>query len=150
MKEENNTVKVDKTIEKLNTIVVELGEVFRAIDEDEDNPHPFVTVEYEDMKELRDELIPLLKDYKHWLQEYEDGNMQLNIDGEAVQLNQPVYGRGENAPAYKKSIDEKMIYKLWCKNISINEIARRVGCSADTVKRRMKKIQLRIERGEKI
>lgn len=148
MKEENNTVKVEKAIEKLNTIVRQLKIVFDdAIKNDYD---PFVEVSYEEVEELRDEIMPMLKDYKHWLQEYEEGNIQLNLDGEAIQLNQPVYGRGENAPAYKKSIDEKLIYKLWCRNISINEIARRAGCSADTVKRRMKKIQLRIERGEKI
>lgn len=137
MKEEKSTVKVDKAIEKLNTIVIELGEVFRTVNEDEDNFNPFIAITYEDVKELKDEIVPMLNDYRHWLQEYEDGN---------IQLNKSVYMKGENAPAYKKTIDEELIYKLWKMRKSIREIARQVGCSPDTVKRRIAKMQHREEK----
>lgn len=40
-------------------------------------------------------------------------------------------------PAYKKSIDVEKIYKLHHQGLSLRAIAREVGCSPDTVKRRL-------------
>lgn len=141
-----NSAMIEKAIDKMNKVVRQLNTVFQAVEKDD----PFIEIEYEEVLQFKEELLRLLKDYKYMMHEYEEGNIGFVFDGETVQANPSAYRSGENAPAYKKSIDEALLYKFWLNGVSLREIARRVGCSPDTVKRRISKIEHRIERGGKI
>ena len=132
-----NSAMIEKAIDKMNKVVRQLNTVFQAVEKDD----PFIEIEYEEVLQFKEELLRLLKDYKYMMHEYEEGNIGFVFDGETVQAN---------PSAYRKSIDEALLYKFWLNGVSLREIARRVGCSPDTVKRRISKIEHRIERGGKI
>ncbi len=134
---------VDAMMKKLKRMVSKLCSVFEYVDED----YLYIfDVTYEDMKKLEEELLTILKDYKNWLQQYEDGNILLNSGGK-ISSTKPA--NGKNAPAYKKEIDEALIKKLNKNGMSLREIARRVKCSPSTVKSRLWSMEHRPESGGK-
>lgn len=48
---------------------------------------------------------------------------------------------GIRSPAYRKDIDEDMVYNLSQQGISLRKIAKQMGCSVDAVKRRIRNKQ---------
>lgn len=51
-------------------------------------------------------------------------------------------------PAYKENIDVEAIYRLHQQGMSMRGIAKQVGCSPDTVKRRLEKKQRELSNGD--
>ena len=65
------------------------------------------------------------------------GELLLKLGDTPIPANIGDAGIEEHAPAYKHNIDNGEIYRLWKKGTSIRKIAKQVGCSPDTVKRRI-------------
>lgn len=79
-------------------------------------------------------------DYGYY-SEYDDTQLQREyLDSETFSS---VSGRGREAPAYKNSISNIAILKLWDdEGLSCREIARQLHCSPSTVKNRLNKMGL--------
>lgn len=65
-----------------------------------------------------------------------------------IQASPSLVVKGEHAPAYRKDIDTEGIYKLYKQGISIRGIGRQMGCSPDTVKRRLERKQHKQNSGD--
>lgn len=152
MNKELNPMEVAKSMEKFEHMIRELKYTFEAIDiaEKEGISYPFATVTYAEVVELSEELITHLREHEQFLNDMRNGFIMLNTGEEAITMKSSNSLTGENAPAYKRNIDEKLMYQLFKERVSINEIARRVGCSPDTVKRRIYKMKQDEKGGRKI
>lgn len=138
-----NPMEVEKSIKELKYAVENLEYVFEMMDKAEEAGlySPLVTVTYGDIVELSDKLTALLKEYEQFLNDLQDGRIMYDSGNGIIPYRQSKSLIGKNAPAYKHNINERLMYQLYKDNISINEIARRVGCSPDTVKRRIYKMK---------
>lgn len=145
-------MKVEEVRKKLQSIVTNLKYAFDVIDEAEKKgiPAVLVTTTYNDILKLQGELVPILEAYEDFLNMFANGEIMYNTGSGFIPWTQSESLTGKNAPAYKHNINEKLMYQLYKENVSINEIARRVGCSADTVKRRIYKIKQSEKKDRKI
>lgn len=143
---DRNPEEVKKDIAKLKNIIRRLKPIFEEMDADD----PFIDIGYEEVQTLGNKLEQLLLEYQSCLEEFAQGNVYLRIEEQEYSANPGQRARGESAPAYRTDINEDELYKLWNLKYSLNEIARRIGCSPDTVKRRIYKIEHSKKRGEKI
>ena len=98
-----------------------------------------------DLAQLQNDVAAILDRYMDFLREWGEGNILFTHDDASRIPNAASMGKGKNAPAYKDNIDEEYIYRLWKENRPIREIARIVGCAPDTVKRRILKLEHRLE-----
>lgn len=127
MEKKMNIQEVEKVIKRLSVL-----KEFKAYCEED----PFLPSPGE-LLQLQEDISEMLHSYMDFLREWDAGNLVLGQD-DAHKIKNPESQRmGKNAPAYKDSIDEKLIYSLWKDGVPINEIARRVKCSPHTVKRRI-------------
>lgn len=140
MGEERSPREIAETIERLDTIVSKLRFVFEAAEREFD---PFIEITYQEVKALKAELTVMLREYQYYMKAFENGELFINIDGRAVQGNPAYYRSGKGAPAYKHNLDGAAMYQMRKEGISLDEIARRFGCSPDTVKRRILEIEQR-------
>jgi len=83
----------------------------------------------------------MLQEYEELCNSFADGDILINTETHKIQANPAAFRSGESAPAFKKDIDEEKIYQLHKSGLSLNKIAKLVGCSPDTVKRRIYKKQ---------
>lgn len=140
---ERKPMEVTKSIEKLEYITRQLKMVFKPLEEAEEKGDydPFIEISYNDVVELKDSLVSMLREYEDLINSFVAGDILFNVESHKIQANPAALRSGENAPAYKKDIDEKKIYQLHKSGFSLNRIAKLVGCSPDTVKRRIYKMQ---------
>lgn len=146
MEKEYSPMGIQSAIDHLEYVVKKLRYVFQLKEVEED---PFVEIGYMEIIELKDQLKDLLEEFQSSQQMFEDGELCFNFNNQPVQANPSLGRMGKNAPAYRKDLDEEKMYQLWQNNMSLNEIARRMKCSPDTVKRRLLKIELAKKRGER-
>lgn len=90
--------------------------------------------------ELRKNITGMLRHYIELLQH--NGDCGTTQSQEAATML-PIEGAGEAGrkypPAYKENIDVETIYRLHQQGMSMRAIAKQVGCSPDTVKRRLER-----------
>ena len=67
---------------------------------------------------------------------------------EKTQTAETVSSGDKRPPAYRLDIDANKIYELHQQGKSMREIARQMGCAADTVKRRIEEIEQRLRVGD--
>lgn len=123
---------VIKCVYKLDRIVRNLKKVFESLEFD-----PFIEVEYKDVVDLHNKIKPMLNEYYGYMVMMRKGELLLKLGDTPIPANIGDAGIEEHAPAYKHNIDNGEIYRLWKKGTSIRKIAKQVGCSPDTVKRRI-------------
>lgn len=93
------------------------------------------TIEEDDIADLKTRITTMLENYIVYL----SGASMDHLWDDTIQASPSLVVKGEHAPAYRKDIDTEEIYKLYQQGISIRGIGRQMGCSADTVKRRIEK-----------
>lgn len=87
---------------------------------------------------LRKNITGMLGQYIELLQHNESCGAAQPHKVESICLAEGAGATGQQYyPAYKKSIDVEKIYKLHQQGLSLRAIAKEVGCSPDTVKRRL-------------
>lgn len=129
---------IESGIEALERMVKQLKTVFELKEVQDD---PFVEIEYKDVVDLYNKIKAMLDDYYRYTILSRGGHLLFKDDDYVIPANMWDAGIEEHAPAYKHDVDNRMIYKLWKKGLSIREIAKQAGCSADTVKRRIFSMQ---------
>lgn len=137
MGKELNILEVQKVIDRLKVLNV-LKDCWKE--------NPFAP-SGDEITELQETITDMLNSYMDFLKEYQAGNLILKVDDTVGPANPASARRGKNAPAYKDSIDNDLIYKLWCAGESVNKIAKQAKCSPDSVKRRLAELQHGMEEG---
>ena len=125
---------IQSDIESLERMVKQLKTVFELEQVQDD---PFVEIEYKDVVALYNKIKSMLDDYYRYTILFRRGCLLFKSDNIVIPANTWDAGIEEHAPAYKHNIDNGEIYRLWKKGTSIRKIAKQVGCSPDTVKRRI-------------
>lgn len=105
---------------------------------------PFAPWESE-VTRLQTDVTGMLNSYIELLRDLDAGNLRFDTDGKNI--TQEHTCGGKNAPARKNNIDAIQIYKLYLDGVSIRKIAKQMGCSPDTVKRRIVEVEQEMKDG---
>ena len=98
------------------------------------------TMDEKTVAELRKNITGMLRHYIELLQHHENCGATQQQKA-ATMLSTEKAGKEElkYPPAYKENIDVEEIYRLHQQGMSMRAIAKQVGCSPDTVKRRLER-----------
>ena len=107
------------------------------------------TMDEDTVAELRKNITGMLRHYIELLQHHESCGTTQQQKAAAMLLTEKA-GKEElkYPPAYKENIDVEEIYRLHQQGLSLRAIAKQVGCSPDTVKRRLEKKQRELSNGD--
>ncbi len=136
-------MEVAKSIKQLDNITEQLKLVFATLEKAKKKGYydPFIEIDYDAVVKLKKTIVDMLQEYEELCNSFADGDILINTETHKIQANSAAFRSGENAPAFRKDIDEEKIYQLHKLGVSLNKIAKLVGCSPDTVKRRIYKKQ---------
>ncbi len=130
----------DKHIEKAKRAIQQLEKLEKEIISYNKLNDVLFAMDENTVAELRKNITGMLRHYIELLQH--QGNCG-TTQQQKVTTMLPAEKTGEAGrkypPAYKENIDVEAIYRLYQQGMSMRAIAKQVGCSPDTVKRRLER-----------
>lgn len=130
----------DKHIEEAKRAIQQLEKLEKEIISYNKLNDVLFTMDEKTVAELRKNITGILQHYIELLQH--NGSCGTTQPQKAATML-PTEGTGEAGrkypPAYKENIDVEAIYRLHQQGMSMRAIAKQVGCSPDTVKRRLER-----------